>query len=229
MTAAAKTFWRIAGEEAAACNCAWGCPCQFNALPTHGRCEALVGVRIREGRYGQTVLDGLTFAGAWWFPGAVHEGNGIARVAIEERATAEQRAALINIVTAKDGGMPFEIFASVTETFLDPLFSSIEFDTNRETRIARLSVPGLGEFRSEPIRNPVTGEEHRAIIKLPNGFEYKEAEIANAVTMHASVGDKRMRNQNSYAQLCAVECGNGAACRHASFLFAGGLHAAGST
>ena len=34
------------------CNCAWGCPCQFNALPTHGRCEAMVAVRIREGHYG---------------------------------------------------------------------------------------------------------------------------------------------------------------------------------
>jgi hypothetical protein len=32
--------WRIAGEEFASCNCNWGCPCQFNALPTTGRCEA---------------------------------------------------------------------------------------------------------------------------------------------------------------------------------------------
>ncbi|MDQ3970872.1 MAG: DUF1326 domain-containing protein, partial [Thermoproteota archaeon] len=22
-----------------ACNCDWGCPCQFNANPTHGNCE----------------------------------------------------------------------------------------------------------------------------------------------------------------------------------------------
>src|SRR5690242_10480914 len=39
MSTPAKTPWRIAGEEAGGCNCAWGCPCQFNALPTHGRCE----------------------------------------------------------------------------------------------------------------------------------------------------------------------------------------------
>src|SRR5438874_1509041 len=122
MADSTKTSWRIVGEEAATCNCAWGCPCQFNALPTTGRCEALVGTWIQKGHYGKTKLDGLLFAGAWWFPGAMHEGKGIARVAIDERATPEQRTALVNIVTAKDGGMPFEIFASVTETFLDPLF-----------------------------------------------------------------------------------------------------------
>ena len=46
------TAWRIVADETGTCNCAWGCPCQFNALPTYGRCEALVAVRIREGHYG---------------------------------------------------------------------------------------------------------------------------------------------------------------------------------
>ena len=26
--------WRLTGEEMSNCNCAWGCPCQFNAPPT---------------------------------------------------------------------------------------------------------------------------------------------------------------------------------------------------
>lgn len=203
-----KTPWRMVAEEAAACNCAWGCPCQFNALPTHGRCEALVGVRILNGRYGTTSLDGLTFAGAFWFPGPIHEGKGLGRIAVHDGATPEQRTAVVNIVTGRDGGMPWEIFASVTETFLEPIFVPILFEADRERRVARLSVPGLGEFRSEPIRNPVTGEEHRAIIKLPNGFEYKEAEMANAVVMRATVGDKQLRNENTYAQLAAVEWAN---------------------
>jgi hypothetical protein len=33
------TVWRISGDAVGSCNCAWGCPCQFNAEPTHGRCE----------------------------------------------------------------------------------------------------------------------------------------------------------------------------------------------
>src|SRR5438034_944809 len=34
-----NTEWTIHGREFANCNCAYGCPCQFNALPTHGNCS----------------------------------------------------------------------------------------------------------------------------------------------------------------------------------------------
>src|SRR5262245_14843447 len=96
------TPWRIAGHEVGTCNCAWGCPCQFNALPTHGRCEAVVALRIRAGHYGATRLDGLTFAAAYWWPGAIHEGNGMSQLAIDERATADQRDAIAKITSGNE-------------------------------------------------------------------------------------------------------------------------------
>jgi len=202
------TPWGMIADETGTCNCAWGCPCQFNALPTHGRCEALVAVRIREGHYGSTKLDGVTFASAYWWPGAVHEGNGIVQLAIDERATADQRTAILNIASGKEGCSFFEIFASVVSTVLEPLYVPIELSSDRDTRIAQLRVPGMGEFRIEPIRNPVTGEEHRAIIKLPNGFEYKEAEMGNCVENYATLGDKVISNTNSYAQFAPVNWSN---------------------
>ena len=69
-------------------------------------------------------------------------------------------------------------------------------------------MPGLGEFRAEPIRNPVTGEEHRARIDLPKGFEYKLAEMANCVEHRATLGDKVISNTNCYAQFCSVDWTN---------------------
>ena len=42
MAASTETTWRIAGEEVGSCNCVWACPCQFNALPDKGYCEALI-------------------------------------------------------------------------------------------------------------------------------------------------------------------------------------------
>lgn len=203
-----STPWRIVGDETGTCNCAWGCPCQFNALPTQGRCEALVAVHIREGHYGSTTLDGVTFAAAYWWPGAVHEGNGIVQLAIDERATAEQREALLKITSGKEGCTFFEIFAAVVSKVLDPLFVPIQLSSDRDKRVAHLKVPGFGEFRVEPIRNPVTGEEHRAIIKLPNGFEYKEAEMGNCLENHANIGGKIISNRNSYAQFAAIDWSN---------------------
>ena len=201
--------WSIKGPEVATCNCAWGCPCQFNALPTYGRCEALVAVRIREGHYGATRLDGVTFAAAYWWPGAVHEGNGMVQLAIDERATAEQRTALLNITSGKEGCAFFEIFAAVVSTALEPVYVRIELSSDRGKRVAQLKVPGLGEFRVDPIRNPVTGEEHRALITLPNGFEFKEAEMANCLENYAKLGDQVISNKNCYAQFAAVDWSNG--------------------
>ena len=36
--------WEFKGREFINCNCAYGCPCQFNALPTDGTCRAVVRV-----------------------------------------------------------------------------------------------------------------------------------------------------------------------------------------
>ena len=40
-----------------------------------------------------------------------------------------------------------------------------------------LEFPGVLEAVLEPIRNPVTGEAHRAVIWLPREFEFREAEM----------------------------------------------------
>jgi len=58
----------------------------------------------------------------------------------------------------------------------------------------------------EPIVNPVTSEEHRARIVLPNGFEYKEAKMGNTVSFEVKVPQElAMRHQDTYAQLNAFD------------------------
>jgi hypothetical protein len=201
---ATLSSWRIMADEAVTCNCAWGCPCQFNALPTRGRCEALVAVRIRDGHYNQTSLAGVSFAAGYWWPGPIHEGQGIVQWAIDESATAPQREAILAITSGKEGGTLFEIFAAVTSTVLEPIYAPFEFETDGERRISNLWVKGLGEFHVVPIKNPVTGEEHRASIHLPNGFEYKSAEVANCESLKATVGDKRIATHDTHAHFASV-------------------------
>lgn len=40
----ADVDWMLKGPELTPCNCAWGCPCQFNSLPTNGNCRAAVAM-----------------------------------------------------------------------------------------------------------------------------------------------------------------------------------------
>ncbi|HLM19375.1 MAG TPA: DUF1326 domain-containing protein, partial [Acidimicrobiia bacterium] len=77
---------------------------------------------------------------------------------------------------------------------------------DRERRVASLHVGDLLEARAEPITNPVTGEEHRTQIVLPEGFEYNTAEMANTVFARSSAEEPlAMQLENTYAQLNAFE------------------------
>jgi hypothetical protein len=175
--------WRIKGPEIAACNCDWGCPCQFNALPTRGNCRAMIGVRIDEGHFGQVRLDGLSVAAMAAWPGPVHEGHGQVQIIIDERAQPDQRKALESIYKGEETEPMttfFSVFAAMTEKFHPPMFKRIEIETDLEERTGRLFVEGVLEAAVEPIRNPVTGSPHRAKVVLPHGFEYTEAEFASA-------------------------------------------------
>jgi hypothetical protein len=105
---------------------------------------------------------------------------------IDESATPEQREAIEQLVSGDHGGTYFEVFASVAPSRHETLKATIEIDADRERRVASVRVGELAECRIEPIRSPVSGDEHRVRIDLPDGFEYKQAEIANAVLTRVS-------------------------------------------
>ena len=174
------TQWTIRGREFLHCNCAYGCPCQFNALPTTGRCEGLGVVDIDEGRHGDTDLSGLRIAAVLSWPGPIHEGGGEVLPIVDERADDRQREALLRIMSGLDtaeGATFFQVFAATYSKVHDPVFAPIDFEMDVDGRSARVSIPGYVDARGEPIRNPVTGEEHRARINLPTGFEYDTCEV----------------------------------------------------
>jgi hypothetical protein len=174
------TSWTIKGREFIHCNCAYGCPCQFNALPTHGNCEAVGAVHIDEGKHGDTDISGLDVALVVRWPGAIHEGRGECLPIVDERADKQQREALLRIMSGLDtveGGSFFQVFSTTFEKVHDPVVAPIELTIDVEGRSARLNIPGVMEARGEPIRNAVTGEESRSQIRLPQGFEYDVAEV----------------------------------------------------
>jgi hypothetical protein len=75
---------------------------------------------------------------------------------------------------------------------------------DRERRRATVRIPEVGDIEVEPIKDSVTGEEHRARIVVPQGFEFQEAEMGNAVVLRANAGDRvRCEHHHTYTQLCA--------------------------
>jgi hypothetical protein len=195
--------WNFRALEFSNCNCAYGCPCQFNALPTHGHCRAVVGFHIDEGRHGDTKLDGLRVAGMFSWPGPIHLGHGEAAVVIDKRATEAQRTALLRILSGQDtepGATIFNVFAATLEKTHAPIFADIDFEIDIERRRARLVVPGHIEARGEPILNPVTGGEHRIRIDNPNGFEFRVAEVGRGWSKTS--GPMQLDLADSYGHFC---------------------------
>lgn len=180
------TEWRMKGQYLKNCNCAPGCPCDFWARPTHGHCEGMCAMRIESGSFGVVKLDGLIWAGAYHWPGALHEGRGTLQPYVSEQATPEQRMALLTIMSGKAGNAWFEVLASVVSTVLEPKFVPIEFEFDLEGRTARVVIPGELETLTRPIRNEATGDEFRARVELPNGMEYFKPEIATTKVLRGT-------------------------------------------
>ena len=177
--------WSITGPHVANCNCDYGCPCQFVALPTDGTCRAVTGWRIDKGHYEDVKLDGLVVVTTYGWPGPIHEGGGSMQSIIDERADDAQRKALTSILQgdeAEPGSTMIAIYRAMCDTVHDPLFMAIELEIDIAARTARINVAGIVETVVEPLRNPVTGAEHSAQIGLPNGKEFNLAEVASGTT-----------------------------------------------
>ena len=174
------TGWELHGMEFGNCNCAYGCPCQFNALPTHGFCQAIGFFSVEKGHFGDAKLDGLNMAFAVAWPGAVHEGKGTMQPVIDERADEAQRKGLLSIMTGKETAPMttfWAVYTAMCEKILDPIYTPITIEMDMNARRATCKAEGILTGRGEPILNPVTKDEHRVRIVLPNGFEYGQNEV----------------------------------------------------
>jgi hypothetical protein len=199
------TEWMIRGPEIASCNCAYGCPCQFNALPTEGNCRAAVGMQIEKGNYGKVKLDGLRWAATAAWPGAIHEGHGEILPIVDERAAPEQREALLKIMSGQDtdpGATFFQVFVSMCDKVHEPMFKPISFAVDMKSCEGHLTVPGIVDVKTEAIRNPVTKKPHHARVSIRDGFEYAEAEYASGT--NSSKGPIVLETKGRHAHLAML-------------------------
>lgn len=177
---ASNSAWGYAGDVITACNCDWGCPCNFNAPPTKGHCEGGWVIKVKAGHCDSLKLDSLSFALMAKWPGAIHEGGGTAKIWIDEAASTEQRSALERIVKGELKGKPWPIFATTFDQWLETSFVHFEWKLDAENSHYRAG----DEVRAflEPVRNPVTGLETKAKIILPDALVCNEINVTTSKT-----------------------------------------------
>jgi hypothetical protein len=204
----AEVTWRMKGQYIKNCNCIATCPCDTIGFPYPEKgCTGIVGMNIAQGNFGDVKLDGLTWAVVYSWPGALHEGNGVVQPFIDQKASEEQRTALLTILSGKAGDAWFEILASLVTTVHEPQFVPITWEFNKARRHARVRIAGFLETESAPLKIPATGDEQEVIVRMPNGMEYKEFYVAQSVVLKGT-GPVKFDYKNTHSSLADVEHSN---------------------
>jgi len=195
--------WSWTADYIQACNCDWGCPCNWNAAPRDGHCHGFSAYGIRTGRSGALRLDGLHCAFTAKWPGPIHEGGGVGTYYIDERATPEQRRALHDILRGAVGGMPFEILSATLARTLDPLF--LPFDFRVDGPRSSVTIGTVAKAVLEPIKSPVMGNPVSGKIVLDKGFIFKEALVTSLDVFTVMDRDIRMAYPGRNGHYAVVE------------------------
>ena len=177
--------WDLKGTVVIACNCDYGCPCNFNALPTKGKCEGTWTWHVERGTFGDTSLDDLNFTVCVNWPGAIHEGNGEALILVDERADEAQRNAIETLVGGDAGG-PWGVLAWTWPTIHGP--KPVAYDLHLDGVKTRVKAGDSYEVVSETIKNPVSGAEVHPGATLPEGIVFKEADFGSSTAFRVSDG-----------------------------------------
>ena len=175
--------WNLRGTCVISCNCDYGCPCNFNALPSKGKCEGGWTWSVDTGSYGRVRLDGVNFGLYVNWPGAIHHGNGEGVFLVDKRATAEQQQAIATLVGGQVGG-PWKVLAWTWPKLHGP--SLVDYTVVLDGIHSRVTAGDALTIESTTIKNPVTGADVHPAITLPEGIIVKRADLG--CSSHFRVG-----------------------------------------
>ena len=169
------TAWRLKGKGYEFCNCQPGCTCNFSGFPTSpdGSCRAAVATHITEGTCGDVDLSGIKAVAILDWPRAIHDGGGKAIFVVPPAVSDEQLGCLAQIFTGQLGGLPWSILGT---TFEVAGVVRAEVEIVEDGINSGFRIPGVGQAQGTALKNPVTGEDHRVVIDLDQGFIWKRGD-----------------------------------------------------
>jgi hypothetical protein len=142
--------WRVTGQYYETCSCEFVCPCiltQLTARPSKGTCTFAMGFQIEQGKFGSVALDGLGFIVVGFTPEEMGKGNWSAGVIVDERASAEQRDAIVAVASGAAGG-PMSALSGLITNFVGIESAAIRFE--RDGVKWSVNAPAFVSMSAEP-------------------------------------------------------------------------------
>ena len=104
MAATQNVVYDLEGTLLEACSCGVLCPCWIGEDPDGATCDAFVAYHFDKGVIRGVDVSGLSITNVAHIPGNVLQGNWRVAVFVDERATEDQMAAILEAYTGKLGG-----------------------------------------------------------------------------------------------------------------------------
>ncbi len=137
----ANITWQVTGDYFESCSCDYLCPCVTSNLTvpgTKGHCDFALVFHVDRGRHGTLSLDDLSFVIVGHAPERMDKGNWKVALIADERATPQQREALVAIGSGQAGG-PMAGLAPLIGTFLGVEAKPIRFEKKGMSTLGRRS------------------------------------------------------------------------------------------
>ena len=143
--------WNLTAQLVETCSCNMLCPCWFGVaelmIMDQGWCASALLFVISQGASADIDLTGCKVALAFDLPGpTLFDGNGVARLYIDESATAGQRRELEAIFQGARGG-PMEILAGLMSRWLPVRTTKIQVQEDGNTLTATVGDSGRIQSR----------------------------------------------------------------------------------
>jgi hypothetical protein len=174
--------WKLAGQYYETCSCDLICPCivtQLTARPSKGSCTFAMGFKIEQGHYADVSLDSLGFIVVGFTPEAMAKGNWTAGVIVDERASGQQRDAIVAVASGAAGG-PMAALSGLITNFAGVESATIEFGRNgtkwsvdAASFVSMSADPAMGidPSMTEPLQLANTGHPAASTVTLARAVQ----------------------------------------------------------
>jgi hypothetical protein len=147
--------WTLKGHLTENCSCNMFCPCWFAVaeymVMDKGWCDTSVTFEIEEGQSDGVDLSGRIVTLLAAFPGpTLFDGNGTARLYLDDGASDDQAGELEAIFQGKQGGS-FEMLGGLISSWLASVKTSIR--VSRDGDVININVGSAGQVSSKALRD----------------------------------------------------------------------------
>ena len=144
-----QEIYSLEGSLLEACSCNVLCPCWIGEDPDLGDCRSFLAYHISSGRVQGIDVSGLSVVAVCYIPGNVLAGNWEVVVLVDDKATPEQKDALVAALGGALGGP----LADLAQLFgIVKGVESVPISHEVRDGVGTLAIPGVLESSMAPYR-----------------------------------------------------------------------------